>query len=206
MQKKALIVDLDGTLYYQKPVQICMALELLSYYLSHFWHINELFLILKYRNQHNNNQTFELSSFALSQKKDIPFIERLVQTWLFDKPLKWIKLFADKDLIKTLNKIKQQIPIIIYSDYQTHEKLKTLSFEPSFEFSYDKKNICFLKPNPQGLKFIADQLSLSAKDILVIGDRQDKDGLAAANFGAEYLILPQNPIKRHKIKEKLKRL
>ena len=202
MQKKALIVDLDGTLYYQKPVQMCMAAEILLYYLLHFWRIKELFLILAYRKKHNNEQIFDLLSFAKAQKADVQFIEQLIQKWLFYKPLKWIKIFADKNLIKILNIIKQKIPVVIYSDYKTELKLKVLSFQPTFNFFYDGKDILFLKPNPQGLSYIAQKLSLCAKDILVIGDRQDKDGLAALAFGAEYLILPQNPIIRRKILKK----
>ncbi len=206
MKKKALIVDLDGTLYYQKPVQICAGLELLIYYLIHFWRLKELKQILTYRHQHNTQTNFNIQTFCKRQNTDITTIQFLVQKWLFLKPLKWIKIFTDKNLICYLRENQKNIPIIIYSDYETKEKLKALNFKPDFEFSYDGTNIRYLKPDPQGLTHIANKLNLLPEDILIIGDRQDKDGLAAANFGAEYLILPQNPIMRHKIIKRLKHL
>ncbi len=203
MKKKALIVDLDGTLYYQKPVQIFMAAELIVYYILHFWRLKELKIIAHYRAKHNGTTSLDTKTFCIEQKTDIKTLNNLIQKWLIYKPLKWIKLFADRELIKYLNKKQKNIFVIVYSDYETHQKLNILNFKPDFEFFYDMVNICFPKPNPQGLNYIASQLNLQAKDILVIGDRQDKDGLAASDFGAEFLFLPQNPIKRHQIIKKL---
>lgn len=202
--KKAIITDLDGTLYYQKPVQICMATEILCYYIIHFWKIKELKLVLNYRKQHNNSTNFEFQSFCKTQNISRQAVEDLIEKWLISKPLKWIRLFSDKKLIAYLK--EQKIPVVVYSDYPTEQKLKALNFAPTFEFSFDHKNIRFLKPNPQGLEYISKKLSLSQKEILVIGDRFDKDGLAASAFGAEFLILPQNPIMRHKIIKRLKHL
>lgn len=206
MQKKALIVDLDGTLYYQRPVQICIGLELLIYYLFHFWRIKELKQILIYRHQHNTQTNFDIRTFCKQQKTDIKTIQSLVQKWLFLKPLKWIKIFADKNLIYYLKEKQKSIPVVIYSDYETKEKLNALNFKPNFKFSYDGTNIRYLKPNPQGLTYIANNLNLLPENILIIGDRFDKDGLAASAFGSEFLILPQNPIARRKITKKLKHL
>ncbi|HCU58790.1 MAG TPA: hypothetical protein DIC64_02280 [Alphaproteobacteria bacterium] len=201
--KKAVIVDLDGTLYYQRPVQICMAVEMLAYYILHFWRINELKQILVYRHQHNNEENFDLHTFCIKQRTNNKTINKLIQKWLFLKPLKWIKLFKDKNLISYLEEIQKIIPVIVYSDYETHQKLEALNFKPDFEFFFDAKNIRFLKPNPQGLSYITERLKLTPKEIFVIGDRQNKDGLAASTFGAEYLILPQNPIKRNKLLKNL---
>ena len=203
MKKKTLIVDLDGTLYYQRPVWMCMALELLGYYILHFWRIKELKIILNYRTQHNSNTPLNIKDFCIEQKTDMNNLNNLIQKWLFYKPLKWIKLFADRNLINNLKEQQKNVSVIVYSDYESRQKLSVLNFKPDFEFFYDSINICFPKPNPQGLNYIASELKLHPKDILVIGDRQDKDGIAAAAFGAEYLILPQNPIKRNKIIKKL---
>jgi hypothetical protein len=46
---KAFILDMDGTLYYQIPVRICMAVELFFYYICHLNKISDLFLIYAYR-------------------------------------------------------------------------------------------------------------------------------------------------------------
>ena len=49
MKKKALILDVDGTLYYHIPIKIIMGLKLISYYIIHLNKIKEFLLILKYR-------------------------------------------------------------------------------------------------------------------------------------------------------------
>ena len=49
LNKKTLILDLDGTLYFQYGVQIFMGCQMLLYYIFHFWKWKELIAILDYR-------------------------------------------------------------------------------------------------------------------------------------------------------------
>ena len=42
---RALIVDLDGTLYFQKPVRMAMLKDMLL----HFWRVREFLIVRKYR-------------------------------------------------------------------------------------------------------------------------------------------------------------
>jgi FMN phosphatase YigB (HAD superfamily) len=46
---RAIIFDFDGTLYYQAPLQVCMAFELAVYYLVHIARVRELFMLRSYR-------------------------------------------------------------------------------------------------------------------------------------------------------------
>ena len=46
---KALVFDLDGTLYFQRQLRLKMAWMLGSWYLCHFWRIKELFIIKRFR-------------------------------------------------------------------------------------------------------------------------------------------------------------
>ena len=65
---KGIIFDVDGTLYHQKPVRIMMALNMMLYYLIHFWKIKELFIILKFRRirEKNTKQKYKDTLIQLS--------------------------------------------------------------------------------------------------------------------------------------------
>ncbi len=114
MKKKTVIVDLDGTLYFQKPVQLCMGLELCFYYILHIYKWREFLILLRYRKQHNTSTSFNIKQFALSNNISVSKIKKLVDLWLILKPLKWIKLFADNKLIKILRQIQKQMDVIVY--------------------------------------------------------------------------------------------
>jgi len=196
MSKRIIITDLDGTLYFQIPVQICMCIELCIYYVIHFNRIMELILLLKYRKQHNQDISLDLLDFASENKISVEKMSHLIETWLINRPLKWIRIFKDYKLIKLLNTLKKDVKIVVYSDYPTEQKLQALNFVSDEEFFYDNKEIIFMKPNSQGLDYIIKKLKVKKEEILVIGDREDKDGLAALKCGVDFIILSKNPIFR----------
>jgi len=74
-----------------------------------------------------------------------------------------------------------------------------LGLDLDFVFSATDTLINCLKPNPKGLTAILHQLSLSPKDCLFVGDRDEKDGLCARQVGMDFLILPKNPLKRSQL-------
>ncbi len=56
-----------------------------------------------------------------------------------------------------------------------------------------------LKPSPKGLNLIMQDHGYTGDDILMIGDRMSRDGMAAVNAGCDYLILPKSPAKRKRL-------
>jgi FMN phosphatase YigB (HAD superfamily) len=192
--KKLLVCDLDGTLYYQIPVRILMAVEILLYYLLRLWRWRELYIILRFRRIHNHHDIFTISEFAEKMKVTTEQVESLVQKWMFVRPLKWIKLFADKKLCNLLNNCKT----VILSDYATENKMSVLSLRPEACFYYDDRQIKKMKPAACGLQFIAQKYGVAPADILMIGDDLAKDGKCAQNFGCEFIIIKKWPWLRRK--------
>lgn len=196
MQKKAMILDLDGTLYFQSGVQIIMGLRLLLYYIFHFWSFNEFLAILHYRKiREQRVEGIVEKQFIIAAEKYNISVEKmalLIDEWLFKKPLCLLPLFKDYRLAKIIDNCKRQgRKIIIFSDYPTEDKLKALNI--NYDRSYDSthSSIRVLKPDPRGLYFIMKENGLEKEEILFIGDRDSKDGACARNCKVDYVILPK---------------
>ena len=190
--KKIFILDLDGTLYYQFPVRMMMVVELCFYYLFHLSNLKELRILLAYRKAHENI-VFDLNQFAKKYSCSPEKIQKIVQYWMQERPLKWISFFADKKLISLLRNERT----FVFSDYPTQRKLKALNFMPEGQFFYGDGNIRFMKPHPQGLSIIESKYHLDKKDMIFIGDRFEKDGLCAQNFGCTCILLNSFPFFRY---------
>ena len=194
MKKKALIVDLDGTLYFQYGVQCIMGCRMLFYYLFHFWKFKELLAIMYYRKQREKNlkEIVDNQYILVAQKYGInpKRVEEIVQIWLFHKPLTLLKIFKDKKLVKIIDKCKNTgINIIIYSDYPTKEKLMALNIKYCKSYDSTHPEIRTLKPDVKGLQYILKSNILNKKDVLLIGDRDSKDGECARRCNVDYIIL-----------------
>ena len=196
-ETKAIILDLDGTLYFQKPLQLCMALLLLiSCILPNG--VRNMKIILKYRKLYENHIVDKERYSRLSEKYNITSkeIQSIVHSWLIKKPLFFIKLFRDRRLLSDMIRVQQSgIKLIVLSDYPTKEKLNAINFIP--DFSYSSGELGVLKPNPLGLKQILTKHNLISSNCLLIGDRKDKDGALAEKLGMNYILLPGSFIIRH---------
>jgi HAD superfamily hydrolase (TIGR01549 family) len=192
MYKKYYIVDIDGTLYFHTPVRFMMILEMLTYILCHPTKYKELILIHKYRQYHKSGSTIDHNFFAKKNNININYANKIINKWMIQKPLKWIKLFADKKLISILQTKK----IIFFSDYPTEEKLKALKIKGLGQYYCDNINIINHKPSPEGLEYIMKKHNLKKQNMIVIGDRHSHDGQSAKNFGCNYFILNKYQIFR----------
>lgn len=196
MKKKTLILDLDGTLYYQLGVQMIMGIRLLCYYVFHFWKFKELLALKKYRSIREKNQknivNKQFKIIAQEYNMSIDRVEAIVKTWMFDKPLSAIKLFKDKKLLKLISEYKQNGgKVFIYSDYPTEQKLQVLEIKYDKSYSSTDEHIQVLKPDSKGLEYIINSNKLKKAEILFIGDRDSKDGACARACNIDYIILPK---------------
>ena len=190
---QAIIVDLDGTLYYQKPVRIAM----LKTMLLHFWRFRDFLIIKRYR---------ELFERGLNKQERLSRLPEnapsVVQEWMIKRALPYLTRYRDNALISLLNETKKNgKTIIVYSDYPVIEKLAAVGFTP--DQAYSSNDVGCMKPNPDGIIRILQTQGLNPGDCIVIGDREEKDGALARNMGANALILPANEEERKEIYHKI---
>ncbi|MCR4740430.1 MAG: HAD family hydrolase [Lachnospiraceae bacterium] len=222
---KAVVWDLDGTLYFQRDMRIRMAAALLLYYLIHPFSVRELLAVKRFREireawSKKDENDPKLSETAERLKSEDPgldglsalqyakvsadtgtpprIVKKAVDMWIYDKPLKIIYKCRDKradELIKLLT--KKGTDNYIFSDYPIEDKLRALKTEGiKGTYAATDERVGVLKPDPRGLKLIMEDHGLVPGDILMIGDRMSRDGEAAKNAGCDYFILSKSRIKR----------
>ncbi len=218
---KAVVFDLDGTLYYQRRLRIKMAWMLLKHYLCHFWRIKDILIIKKFRNIRENwdeiksgidegnpgpdsdkagLEDIQYMYTAGIMKESSDRIREVVETWMYDRPLKAIYETRDTDLLRIIDDIKKRgQKVYIFSDYPIEDKLKALRISADGMYAATDERLGELKPSPKGLKLIMQDHGYGRDDILMIGDRMSRDGQAAVNAGCDYLILPKSPGKRKRL-------
>ena len=216
-QYKAVVFDLDGTLYYQKPFRRRMVRFLACHLFTHPRAIRDMLIILDYRKIREDwehyekvqcfEETMDLEArqyhFVAKRKKTTPeYVKNVISFYMLETPLKLLYEYRDSELIQMIEDLrKKQVRIVIYSDYPVENKRKVLQVEADLCFTSTDKEINSMKPDSKGLQVILQQLQMKPEEVIMVGDRYEKDGLAAVANQMDYIILDSNKKKRQ-IQEK----
>lgn len=216
---KAVIFDLDGTLYYQKPFRIRMAAFLLQHLICHPSTWRELLIIRTYRKVRENWEQYEKEEqdwqnlnldmrqyryVAKQYKVSAQRVQDIVRFYMLEAPLKRLLPYRDNRLADIIRQLKEQgTDIIIYSDYPVKDKLQALHIDADAGFTSADAEIGCMKPDPRGLATIRKVTGYAIQDMIMIGDRYEKDGMAAISNDMDYVILDANRKKREEIEKKL---
>ena len=196
---RAWLVDLDGTLYQPLPVKLAMGIELLLF------GRRALPVIRAFRRRHEDlrersleaeESAFELQlELAASDLGLEPKVVRsVVLEWMVERPGPWLRRFRRRGLIAELRSfVSSGGRAALVSDYPALTKLEALGLSELFEVvvaSGDPGGPSRLKPAPDGFLAAARALDVAPEDCLVIGDRADADGAAAAAAGMRFRQIP----------------
>ncbi|HKO52798.1 MAG TPA: HAD family phosphatase [Polyangiaceae bacterium] len=190
----AWLVDLDGTLYTARWVKLAMAAELALFGWS------ALKILRQFRHDHEALREDEIAGRALATSYASPFagqlartaealqleveqVERVVQSWMFERPGKWMARFPRRALLNELRAFKTQGGLAaLVSDYPAERKIDALGARSLFDVivaNGERHGPRRLKPDPEGYLHAAELLKVAPARCLVIGDRDDADGEAA---------------------------
>lgn len=202
------VFDLDGTLYYQKPFRIRMLLYLLTYGMTHLGKIGEFFLLKEYRSvrekwdecisdhigkQLDRELPLEDLQYAYVAKKNKVETQRVkdaVQFFMMEVPLGILPGFRDPITCNWIRSLRESgKKVIVYSDYPVKDKLECFGLMVDGMYTSADEKIGCMKPDPKGLQVIMTEWRVDKERIVMIGDRYEKDGLAAEENGIDYLIL-----------------
>lgn len=216
---QAVILDMDGTLYYQKPFRRRMALWLLGHVLTHPAAFGELRTIMLYRRVREDWESYEKNTVyaktqslderqyqyvAARRKKTPQQVEDTVRFYMLERPLLLLRPYRDDALASFIGQLRAaHKKVIIYSDYPVENKLKALAIEADACYASADERIGEMKPSPKGLQVIAKELGIAPQELVMVGDRYDKDGLAARACRMDYVILSADKKKRQKQEKEL---
>lgn len=195
---KAVIFDVDGTLYNQSTLRRIMAVELLKSCMLNPMRWKEIKIISCFRKQRElkalsditdlDNLQYFWAAEALKVSPDK--VKEVIQKWMYNAPLRFLHRCRFREAARFMEVLRQKgITTAVFSDYPSAEKLCAMGMEPDFIVSATDKSIDRLKPNPKGLLTLTQMLQISPGNCLFIGDRDDRDGECARRAGMPYLIL-----------------
>jgi phosphoglycolate phosphatase/putative hydrolase of the HAD superfamily len=187
---KGILFDLDGTLYDQKKMRLCMLYDLIIYYIARPGKLQELRIIYHFRKMRDtmtdgenlNEEQYLSVSRHLGIKQDA--VKNIITRWIEERPLRFMRRCRYPYIPQLFQEIaSRDLKIAIVSDYPVTKKMHALGLHADVMISSVDSDVNHFKPHPKGFLLAAKRLGLQNDECLVIGDRDDKDGLAADNAG-----------------------
>lgn len=219
---KAILFDVDGTLYEQRKLRLAMGFHLFRFFVTHPGRWKELRILMTYRfvREHwaviSVDTNASTDTCALMEESDMESLQyeytakklhlpcetvkETVTYWMLEYPLQLLPHYQDMfltDFLASMN--SRSVITAAYSDYPAADKLTALKVNADYIFCSSDKDINCMKPDPRAMQAILKALNLQSKDALMIGDRYSKDGLAAKNTGMDFIILAKSIPARRKL-------
>jgi HAD superfamily hydrolase (TIGR01549 family) len=196
---KAIVFDLDGTLYCQRAVRRAMLLRLArsfcfrparGYYaarlLRSYRQAQELLRAESIAAEQIDIRCLQIQKAAQLSGCDEESIRREVEHWMETKPLDLLQAAMRPGLTDLLAKARHAgLRLGIVSDYPAEAKLQAMEIRRYFQTvvcAQDADVQCF-KPNPRGLLVAVRKLGSRPESTLYIGDRFGIDDVAAQRAG-----------------------
>jgi HAD superfamily hydrolase (TIGR01549 family) len=199
---RAVLFDLDGTLYDQRRMRVLMAAELLTLLLSRPLSApRRLRALSAYRRAQETLRDKPFSATAPRKQLEVAAegvnmtpaeLERVVKEWMFERPLKYMRYCRAGGLLPLLNHLRDRgIELGVLSDYPAQAKLDALGLANTFSIVLctSDPEVRALKPNPRGFLRACERWRIEPREVLVVGDRADVDARGAAAAGMPCVIM-----------------
>jgi HAD superfamily hydrolase (TIGR01549 family) len=195
---KAVIFDVDGTLYEQSKLRKLMLKEVLIHFALRPHKFRDLRIISTFRKLREINfakptdnlmeDEYLWTAEALGYDKQS--VRRAVEEWIYNRPLKYMLDCRQTGLADFMGFLQSNnFKTGVFSDYPAQAKLDALNLTAQHVVCASDKDVNRLKPDPKGLQLICQRMGESPQSCLFIGDRMERDGECAEKLGMPYLIL-----------------
>lgn len=196
---KAVLIDLDGTLYnYEEAHQNALQLCNLSFLKDFPGALSAEEFYVKYREK-RKNVALKLAPSGACRSRFLAFQELFEEIKIpqaFNKALKYEALYwdslidhmkLDKEAESFLNRCKEKnIRIAVVTDMQPHfqvQKLQKLKIDHLIDYLVTSEETGKEKPNSEIFLLAIAKLDLSINNVIMIGDDLEKDIKGAENLG-----------------------
>lgn len=199
---RLVVFDVDGTLYHQRRLRVRMARDLLLHALSR--RSLEVLTVLRrfrrIREQLGEQQTADfgralLDRTAAATGQPPAAVEAFVAEWMEHRPLRYLGACCYPGLPALFAGLRRTGKVIgVLSDYPANAKLAAMGLEADHVVCAGDPDIGVLKPHPRGLQFLMATVGVQPSETMLVGDRPERDGLAARAVGAWPLIRADKPV------------
>lgn len=200
---RAVLLDLDGTLYHQRPLRGKMFLELGRLFLRAprrasrvarqihvFRRTREELRELGRPSESLLELQYTRAAGRLSQDPNLMIAT--VDEWVHRRPLRHLPAVRRVGLRRFLAQLAERgIAAGVFSDYPADAKLEALGVSESFSLKLcsTDPDINAFKPHPRGFLQACERWGLSPADVLYVGDRPEVDAAGAHSAGMPCVIL-----------------
>jgi putative hydrolase of the HAD superfamily len=193
---RAVVFDVDGTLYDQGSMRRRMATALLLHCLRHPGDLGLLRTVQTFRQireelgeeEVGDVETLQYTRPAEQLKVSPESVRRVAEYWLGERPLAHLPACRAPGIEALFGALQATgRRIAIFSDYSIEDKLDALGLSADLCVSALDPDVDRLKPNARGLERILERLALPPEACVMIGDRDDRDGEAARRVGMPFL-------------------
>ncbi|MEZ6017443.1 MAG: HAD family hydrolase [Planctomycetota bacterium] len=203
---RAVVFDLDGTLYDQPPLRRRMLVELALAPLSgpvRALRVTRMLAAFRKEREHlralgQSAESLEALQYARPAARigvPEPAMRAAVAEWMFERPLRHLGPCARRGLDAGLRRLSEAgLKLGVFSDYPVDAKLGALGVRARFSTCLDATapEVNAFKPHPAGFAAAAARLGVAPHETLYVGDRLDVDvagahaaGMHAALIGHE---------------------
>lgn len=199
---RLVVFDVDGTLYAQRPLRRRMAFELACDALARR-RMKSLRVLSRYRAMREEWAGSDADDFEKDLRAAVAKVSSLspeqvgtlVEEWIDTRPLRHLRRCRFAGLEALFAALRHSgRTIAVHSDYPVARKLAALGLEADHIAYAGNPRDVRLKPHPSGLQHLMDRAGASLHETLMIGDRWERDGLAAQRAGTPCLIKSRRPI------------
>lgn len=203
---RALVFDVDGTLYPKFPLRRAMLFKLAKEAICRPSSSLPTFrALVAYREAQEllreSQVVGEIGGAQLRLACELScqseeFLRSVVARWMEREPLFVLERFVSPTLRALLTAARSRsIRLGVFSDYPAAEKLRAMRLAEFFDVTVtaqDPAVNCF-KPNPRGLIETLRRLDSHTNEALYIGDRLEVDGRAAGAAGMRCVLVGGPP-------------
>jgi phosphoglycolate phosphatase/putative hydrolase of the HAD superfamily len=194
---RVVVFDVDGTLYDQGPLRRRMVREILFYCLARPWKISLLRTIHEFRKAREQLADEEAVAVSRAQYErpasrlgiSPAQVEDVVEEWMFERPLPHLRACRYAGVAEVFSRLKEAgRTMAAFSDYPAAKKLQALELEADLVATAMDPEVDRFKPHPAGLLRVIELSRADPAQVLLIGDRDERDGECARRVGCPYLL------------------
>jgi HAD superfamily hydrolase (TIGR01549 family) len=205
---RAVLFDVDGTLYDQPTLRMAMTCEMALASLANLmtWKANDVRLVMAFRRVREDLRTADSIEEPLAGRQYSAVARRLgcqpadveqaVEQWIYRRPLKWLRFCRRKGIERLLAVLNGRgVRCGVFSDYPAHDKVAALGLGGRFdlELSAVDAEIDAFKPDPKGFQVAAARWGIPPEEILYVGDRAEVDAVGALAAGMQCAVVTRRP-------------
>lgn len=199
---KAIVLDIDGTLYRQDVLRRAMFVHLLGSHVTRpvrGWRTVKILQAYRRAQEHlraagvaGDIARAQVNLASQRTNVDHQAVVACVAQWMEQEPLTFLPRCIRPGLLEFLRWCKANgLRLGALSDYPTEAKLEALGVSDLFDvaLSAQDRDIDVFKPNPRGLLVALERLGSDRSESLYIGDRLDVDAPTAEAAGVRCAIV-----------------